>query len=299
MPFIDGKSTFGYQYDSAKRRHQEMICQYLKFTSWKTQNNRDTGLQPNPGRYFAIQTAYSATQTMNYTADVINVVIEELRNNRYELPPFNKLLQLVKRTRNIANNKIFLEIERAMPSEQKAIFEELLILKPGFDYTGYNGLKQLPKQATINHLKEFIKHHNWLMQLGDVKKYVGNISLTKLQQFAAHAKSLDASDVKKYIPAKRYALIACLVYCAQQKAKDSLAIMFCKTLSKMHKKANEKLEQLAAESKEKNKKLITKFRDIISVYRDSTNGIDLVNEVANKIGNHNDANILHDDCTEC
>ncbi|MEI8055746.1 MAG: DUF4158 domain-containing protein [bacterium] len=167
--FINDNSIFVYQHDSANYRHRDMIYQYLKITSWKKQDNRDAGVQPNPGRYFAIQTAYSAAQTMSYTADVINVVIEELRNNSYELPPFEQLLQLVKHTRNIVNRKIFLEIEKQLSSEQKEIFEELLIIKPGFDHTGYNGLKQLPKKATVNHLKELIKHHNWLMQLGDVK----------------------------------------------------------------------------------------------------------------------------------
>ena len=298
LPFINDNSIFGYQHDSANYRHHDMIYQYLEITSWKKQNNRDAGVQPNPGRYFAIQTAYSAAQTMSYTADVINVVIEELRNNRYELPPFNQLLQLVKHTRNAANRKIFLEIERRLPTKQKETFEELLIIKPGFNYTGYNGLKQLPKKATVNHFKELIKHHNWLMQLGDVKKHVGDIPLTKLQQFAGQAKSLDASDVKKCTPAKRYALVACLVYHAQRRAKDSLAIMFCKILSKMHKKANEKLEQLIEESKEKNKNLVTKFRDVLGICRDKPHNIDLVNEIVGEIGDRNGASILHDNCTE-
>ena len=298
LPFVSDNAIFGYQHDSANYRHHDMIYQYLKITSWKKQSNRDTGVQPNPARYFAIQTAYSAAQTMNYTADVINVVIEELRNNRYELPPFNQLLQLVKHIRNTVNRKIFLEVEQQLSSEQKEILEELLIIKPGFDYTGYNGLKQLPKKATINHLKELIKHHNWLMQLGDIKKIVGDIPLTKLQQFASQAKSLDASDVKKCTPAKRYALIAFLIYHAQRNTKDSLAIMFCKILSKMHKKAKEKLEQLAEESREKNKNLVTKFRDVLGICRDKPHDIGLVKEIITEVGNRDGASILHDNCTE-
>lgn len=296
--FINNNSIFGYQHDSAKRRHHDMIYQYLKITSWKKQNDRDAGVQPNPARYFAIQTAYSVAQTMSYTADIINVVIEELRNNSYELPTFSQLLQLVKHTRNTANRKIFLEIEQQLSSKQKEIFEELLIIKPGFDHSGYNGLKQLPKKATINHLKELVKHHNWLMQLGDVKKIVGSIPLTKLQQFAGQAKSLDASDVKKCSSAKRYALIACLIYHAQRSTKDSLTITFCKILSKMHKKANEKLEQLAEEAKEKNKKLVTKFRDVLGMCRDKPHDIALANEIINEVGNRDGASILHDNCTE-
>lgn len=296
LSFINDNSVFGYQHDSAKRRHHDMIYRYLKITSWKKQNNRDAGVQPNPARYFAIQTAYSAAQTMNYTADIINVVIEELRNNNYELPSFEQLDKLVKHTRNAANRKIFLEIEKQLPVEQKEIFDELLI-KSDY-YTGFNGLKQLPKRTTIKHLKDLIKHHDWLMQLGDVKKYVSDIALTKLQQFAGQAKSLDASDVKKCSPTKRYALITCLIYHAQSRAKDSLATMFCKMLAKMHKKASDKLKLLTKEAEEKNKNLLVTFKNILGDCRDKPHDINLVDGIITEIGDRDGASILHDSCTQ-
>jgi hypothetical protein len=220
---------FGYQHDSSKtkRRHHDMIYQYLKITKWAKQNNRDVGVQPNPARYFAIQVAYSVAQTMNHPADIINVVIEELRNNNYELPPFEQLSQLVKHTRNTVNRKIFWNIEQQLSLQQKEVFEELLIIKPGSNYTGYNGLKQPPQKATITHFREAIKHHNWLMQLGEVKKYVSGVSEIKLEQFAEQAKSLDASDLKKYSSASKlrsldlgnlFTFIASMLFSTRRKA---------------------------------------------------------------------------------
>jgi hypothetical protein len=114
MPFINNNSVFSYQHDSANYRHHDMICRYLKITRWKNQTNLDTDEQPNLARYFAIQTASSAALTMNYISDVINVVIEELRNNNFEIPPFEQLVQLTKHTRNAVNRKILLEIDKQL-----------------------------------------------------------------------------------------------------------------------------------------------------------------------------------------
>lgn len=298
LPFINNTAALLYQHNSAERRHHDMIYQYLKITSWKNQINRDPGVQQNPARYFAIQTAYPAAQTMNYVVDIINVVIEELRNNSFEFPPFDQLVQLAKHTRNAVNRKIFLEIDQQLSATQKEVFEELLIIKPGYDYTDFNGLKRLPKKTTISHLRKLIKHHDWLTQLGDIKGCIGNISPAKIQQFAGQAKSLDASDLKKCSLSKRYALMVCLLYYAQSRAKDSLATMFCKMLAKMHKQAAEKLKVITEEAKEKNKNLVVKFKDILGSCRDKPHDIDLFNEIITEIGNRDGAGILHDSCLQ-
>ena len=66
----------------------------------------------------------------------------------------------------------------------------------------------------------------------------------------------------------------------------------------MHKKANEKLEQLVEESKEKNKNIVVKFRDVLGICRDKPHDINLVNDIITEVGNRDGASILHDNCTE-
>ena len=134
--------------------------------------------------------------------------------------------------------------------------DDLFIVKPGFNKTGYNSLKRLPKNPTITHFKELIEHHDWLLSFGNIEEYLQDISKIKLQQFSAEAKSLDASDFKDMNKHRRYALIVCLIHHAQRRAKDSLAIMFCRTMAKMHKKADEKHELLRKQQEEMTKHLI-------------------------------------------
>jgi hypothetical protein len=219
LTFISDKATFHYQHDSAIRRHYEAIYAYLNVAPWKKQKSEDALTIQNPVEHYAIQEAYTAAQTMNNPADIINVVIEALRNKHYELPTFNQLERLVKHTRNLVNRKIFLKIEQQLSPKEKEGLETLLIIRPDYNRTGFNGLKQLPKNPTINHFKELIKHHEWLMSFGNVKKYVENVPLIKLQQFAEQAKSLDASDLKDLSSTKRYALMVCLIYRANVKQK--------------------------------------------------------------------------------
>ena len=67
------------------------------------------------------------------------------------------------------------------------------------------------------------------------------------------AKSLDASDFKEMNFNRRYALIICLIHHAQRRSKDALAIMYCRSMSKMHKKAEEKYNLLREQQEEKTK----------------------------------------------
>lgn len=97
---------------------------------------------------------------MNFPADIINVVIEDLRNNKCEPPAFNQLSRLVKHARFMVNNKIFRNIYQQLKTHQIKMLDTLLEIKPDYNRTGYNGLKQLPKYPTISHFKDLIKHHD-------------------------------------------------------------------------------------------------------------------------------------------
>lgn len=227
-----------YDHDKTRYLHRNQICSYLKINRWK--KITVDGKEQHPGRYLAIQLAYQAAKTMNYPADIINVVIEELIHNHYELPPFEQLDRLVKHTRYLVNQKIFKQIYEQLDDQLLKMLDDLFIIKPGYNKTGYNGLKRLPKNPTISHFKELLEHHDWLLLFGNTEKYIHDISKIKLKQFSVEAKSLDASDFKDMNKHRRYALIIFLIHHAQRRAKDSLTIMLNRTMAKMHKKADEK-----------------------------------------------------------
>ncbi|MBX3709090.1 MAG: DUF4158 domain-containing protein [Gammaproteobacteria bacterium] len=233
LGIFDDDITFHYEHSTTLYRHRDHVCAYLKITRWKKNKKRKSAGEPiHPGRHLATRIAYQAAQTMNYPADIINVVIEELIHHHYELPTFDQINRLVKHTRALVNRKIFKNIFKQLDSNLINMLDDLFFLKSGHSKTGYNSLKRLPKNPTITHFKELLAHHDWLMSFGFVENYLQDISKIKLQQFSAEAKSLDASDFKEMNSNRRYALIICLIHHAQRRAKDALAIMYCRTIGK-------------------------------------------------------------------
>jgi TnpA family transposase len=283
-----------YDHEKTRYLHRNQICSYLKINRWK-KNNADG---KHPGRHFAIQIAYQAAQTMNHPADIINVVIEELIHHHYELPPFDQLNRLVKHTRSLVNRKIFKQIYQQLDDRLLKMLDDLFIIKPGCSKTGYNGLKRLPKNHTISHFKELLEHHDWLLLFGNTEKYLQDISKVKLQQFSVEAKSLDASDFKDMNKHRCYALILCLINQAQRRAKDALAIMFNRTMSKMHKKADDKHDSLRKQQEEMTKHLLGAFHDVLVVCKEETSPDVIGKNVLNAMSNHGGVNTLHEECEQ-
>jgi len=235
---------------------------------------------------------------MNHPADIINVVIEELIHNHYELPSFEQLNRLVKHTRSLVNRKIFKKIYEQLDDQLLKKLDDLFVIKPGHNKTGYNSLKRLPKNPTISHFKELLEHHDWLLLFDDTEKYLQDISKVKLQQFSVEAKSLDASDFKDMSKHRRYALIICLIHNAQKRAKDSLGIMFNRTMSKMHKKADEKHDSLCKQQEEMTKHLLGAFYDVLAVCKEEASPDIVGKNVMTTMSNHGGVRTLHDECEQ-
>jgi len=287
ITFIKNFTEFEYEHDSSFNRHRRRIYEYLKIKRY----DKET-------RNHAIKIAYDASQIMNFPADIINVVIEDLRKNKFELPAFNQLSRLVKHARFMMNNKIFKNLYQQLNPNQIEMLDKLLEIKPDYNRTGYNGLKQLPKRPTISNFRELIKHHDWLMSMDGIEKYVGDISKVKLQQFAEQARSLDASDFKSFTPAKRYALMVCLLHQSQCRGKDALGITFYKTMAKMHKKAREKLETIKEDTEKKTHDLLTLFSDILVDFKEKKPNKKLLHCVTKKLDDNGGAAALHSDCEQ-
>jgi Domain of unknown function (DUF4158) len=82
----------------------------------------------------AIATTISqAAEVMEYPADLINVAVEELVKERYELPAFSTLDRLVGHISTVVNNRLFGRITTAMTLAQQAFIDDLL---PSFTRIG-------------------------------------------------------------------------------------------------------------------------------------------------------------------
>lgn len=214
-------------------------------------------------RRLVTKTVYEAAQVMDNPADLINVAIEELIKERYELPAFSTLDRIVGKIRSLVNRRLFQTVLRRLTPAQILTLDRLLLPDEKAYRTPYNSLKQLPKKATLKHLQELINHLEWLMGLGDFGEVLANVPAVKIKHFYAEAKALDACEIKDFAEPKRYALLTCLAHRAAIKARDALAEMFIKRMAKLHQKGKEELDKIKLRQMEKTERLVTMFTGVL------------------------------------
>ena len=189
----------GYDQSRTLYRHRKAIRSYLKVTSFDAQ-----------ARHLITETVYQTAPVMDNPADLINVAVEILVKDHYELPGFNTLDRLVCRIRHLVNQKLFSQVIGQLDSEFIHRLDQLLESHRLEWRSSYHNLKKLPKKSSRNHLNDLLIHLTWLESFGDVFPYLKGINPTKIQHFAAEAKSLDAAEVKKIAQPKRMTLLLLL-----------------------------------------------------------------------------------------
>ncbi|HEY9830489.1 MAG TPA: hypothetical protein V6D26_07920 [Stenomitos sp.] len=155
-------------------------------------------------------------------ADLINVAIAELVNQRHELPAFSTLDRSARRVRTLVNGGFFQKVLSRLDDQQIQCLEGLLKADPQQSRSPYNALKQFPKSPTLSHLKALLSHLTWLQSLENVEQLLKDIPPLKIQHFAAEAKALDVGEIRDFSPPKRYTLLLCLIYQSQIQARDNL-----------------------------------------------------------------------------
>jgi hypothetical protein len=174
-------------------------------------------------RKTVINQVYEAAATMDNPADLVNVAIEQLIKERYELPAFSTLDRLVRRVRTLVNRRLFQTTLGRLSSSQINTLDNLLLPDAKAFRTGYNRLKTLPKKATLKHLQELLSHLDWLTQKGNFNEILKDVPPLKVKHFAGEAKAIDAREIKDFTNPKRYALLVCLVHRAHVKTETRSA----------------------------------------------------------------------------
>lgn len=246
-------------------RYRQSIRNFLDISPWGGIHGSKSA------KRVAIKSAYRSSQTLNTPADIINVVIQDLRTQNCELPAFSTLHRLVRHVRSRVNRTIFQEVFKRLVHEDKIlILEELLHVPDGKINSSYQILKQPPKSPRINDFKELIRHHIWVSNFGEMEPFLKDISKQKRFQFSQEAKSLDISNLMDLSDSRRYTLVACLLDHAQKKTRDNLAVILCKTMGVIHKRARAELSIVREKNTDQTQKLAYFVRNILGVFKDDS-----------------------------
>ena len=107
----------GYRYPQTLSRHKQAIRSYLQVSQFTQETNS-----------FIREIIKESALVKDNPADLINVVIEELVKNRYELPPFATLDRLVRHGRNLVNQQLFAQVTSQLSQSEQQRLNDLLDL---------------------------------------------------------------------------------------------------------------------------------------------------------------------------
>jgi hypothetical protein len=152
-------------------------------------------------------------RTKEDLADLINVGLDELARERFELPLLRLLDKVAHHVRAITMRGLYRRVHQTLPQEAQTALEALFVVEPGHQLSAWELFKQEPTSPTLTHMRQLIDH---LFALSEQRKLLpatafAGIAECKIKQFATEARALDATEMKDHEPYKRLTLAAALL----------------------------------------------------------------------------------------
>lgn len=266
-------------------RYHDLIRQFLGYRAFE-----DGGLD------VAARAMRDAAAVMDHPPDIINVGIEQLVTEQIGLPAFSTLDRLARRVRTLANARIFATIGQRLTSDDKAALDALVQSAGKASKSPLHEVKRLPKRSSLKHLQELISHMEQLDGLVATDAPLAGVPELKRKHFAAEGRALDAAELKDFRPAKRYAVLLCLIHRARVQVRDDLADMFIKRMGKIHNHGKEHLDRLRSQYREKAEVLVATMSDVIRVLAEQHSDTAAGREIRRLVAQRGSIDVLQEDC---
>lgn len=228
----------------------------------------------------------TACQTKDIIADIINVGLEELVRQRYELPAFSTLLRTARKVRAKVNQRFYQQVYDTLTENQKETISRLLIRNPDDLRSGWHRLKQEPRKVTTKNMRMFIDHLIWLVSLNDGKHSLDEVPEAKLQRFASEALSLNVAQMNETEAKKRFTLAVALIRTQTATAIDDLTEMFIRTVAKIHNRGKQALDEYHQIHRETTENLIEILAQMLGVLDPSLPAVEQIEAITNIVGDN-------------
>ena len=244
---------------ASRRRHYQMIREYLQVKPYD-----------DAAKQVATAAIEAAVSVMDQPSDLINVAIEMLVKESYELPAFSTLERLAKHLRAVSHTELFRQISSQLSRVERDYLDGLITRPDAEVKAMLNRLKAAPKSEKLTHLVELQQTFDELMSFGDAQRLLAGVNLIKIKHLAAYAKTLDITEFRDINLAKRRTLLLCLLYRAQVKMRDHLVEMFLKRMRKIDNNARKRLVELREKHLARTERLLGLFSQTLSVAKTQT-----------------------------
>ncbi len=211
--------------------------------------------------------ALEAAQTKEHLADIINVMIEELVCQRFELPAFSRLDRVARSARIEVNQACFEQISGQLTFSQKKQLDQFLFEQNQAEQSWWAQLKYAPEAPTQKNVKRYLTYLDWLKQHYQHFRIKIELPEAKREQFAYEAYACDITHLKQLKADKRYAFMLILLHQQMAKAYDNLVLMFIRKMYKVRNGAKKALADYHDKSRQQVGQLIEQLALIGIAYQ--------------------------------
>ena len=257
--FVVDQGDDEYDKSGARSRHIQYIRTYLKVESISERTYDCMG-----------KAAEEAAKTKEHLADIINIMIEELVHQRFELPSFSRFYRVAIAARAKVNEHCLELVNIQLTPEHKKLLDDWLTKKNEDGKSWWLQLKEEAPAPTSKNFRLYLQHVTWL------KKYYEELPIrttllelpdAKRQQFSLEAAACDLPHLRQLKPTKRYAYIILQVEQKMAKVYDDLILMFVRRMYNMRNNAKSALEKYHEQSRRLVSQLIEQLAQIGTAYQ--------------------------------
>ncbi|EDY86699.1 transposase [gamma proteobacterium HTCC5015] len=217
--------------------------------------------------------ALEAAMTKEALPDIVNVTLEYLVKERYELPAFSVLERICQAARAEVNTRYYDQLGGFLEPESRQCIIDILKSSTGINGFGWSTLKNEPKRPTPRNINAYIQYLEWLTSLQTLLPTDLGLPPVKHQQFINEAKAMDYAELMKLKQNKRFAMVIVLIRHQYAQTLDNAADIFIKMLLKLDRAGQKLLEKYLADHQKKTDHLISVLSGTVKVYLDKPDSV--------------------------
>lgn len=245
----DREALRQYDLSQARRKHVSAVREFLEVKPF------DAG-----GKALMREAFREAALTKEDVADLINIGIETLVRDRYELPAFDTLEREARAQRAATNQELFAQVNSALGGADRSLFDSLFVVGDNQRRVSpWNDLKQDPAKPTLDGMRQLVGRYDQLTGMAGHAHVLKAIPLVKIRQWALEGGSLDAASMADLEPNKRYAVTLALISQRLARVTDDLCDIFCKQMRRVTRLAAAALEKYLANNQEKTDEILRRY----------------------------------------
>jgi hypothetical protein len=246
-----------YDHSGTQQRHLAAIREYLHVRPYGP-----------AARHAMIGALAEAASTKHELEDLINVGIEQLVRQRFELPAFDTLNRAARRVRAAFNRALYKGVFEALSEDDLARIDALFITDLTTLRTPWNELKADAGNPTLGHLRDLVARQHWLATQVVGRSTLAEIATVKVRHFAQEARTLDAARMQALERHRRATLAVAFLAAQAAHALDDLGEMFVRRMQHIHNAAKLALDRYRAATVERTDGLVTTLHQLLLVHQE-------------------------------